>query len=406
VRSLVGCVDYGSGSYRLRAAEIDARVRRLPKRPGPGRRRRSRDSVTITTWNLKNLFDLVDQPGKDDIGTGGARNAQALEVQLSTLAESIRHQLRTPEILVVQEVENTAVLRTLADRVNAAAGTAYDAVSIESSDRRGIEVGLFWDTERATLVDAFQLSGPEVEAAFGRSSPSPGREPLVGEFRIGGDLLTLVGIHLKSKSGDDPIFGVNRPFRRPTEAQRKLQARAVRSFVDAVLDEDPEALMMVLGDLNDFEFPEPGEGADHPAGILEGLGGRLRLTNLVRLERPGSRFSFVFDGNSQVLDHVFVSPALLERLRGARFLHFNAGFPGALGDDPGTTLRSSDHDPLSRWSTGGTVPRRTVRERPPASATGASTARAEVRRGTVPPAPALSPQPPSPKISAQEAEVP
>jgi predicted extracellular nuclease len=103
---------------------------------------------------------------------------------------------------------------------------------------------------------------------------------------------------------------------------------------------------MVTGDLNDFEFGEPGEGGDHPLAILRGGWGKTLLANLIWLIRKDERFTFVFDGNSQVLDHMLVTPTLLGHLRSVDILHFNAGFPAALAADPGTPYRASDHDPI------------------------------------------------------------
>lgn len=246
--------------------------------------------------------------------------------------------------MVVQEVENTTILQALGERVNASAGTAYVATSFETSDARGIEVGFLWDASRVSLSEAFQLSGPDVEAAFGVSSPSPGREPLVGVFDIGGRMVRVIGNHFKSKGGDDPLFGVNQPANRITEIQRKAQARVVRDYVNSILDSDPLGLVMVAGDLNDFEFGEPGEGADHPLAILEGGAGEVPLMNLINLEKDAERFTFVFDGNSQVLDHILVSPELHEHLSAVDILHFDAGFPHELNNDPTTPLRASDHD--------------------------------------------------------------
>ena len=86
--------------------------------------------------------------------------------------------------------------------------------------------------------------------------------------------------------------------------------------------------------------------ADHPVGIIEGTSSEAPFSNLVDSEKESERFTFVFDGNSQVLDHMLVSPALFDRFRAADILHFNAGFPAELNDDESTALRASDHDPL------------------------------------------------------------
>jgi predicted extracellular nuclease len=287
---------------------------------------------------------VLRKGAKDDAGS--TPTPEELEVQLAKLDKAIQVELELPEIIVVQEVENTEILQQLGDRVNFATGTNYRAVSFETSDARGIEVGFLWDANRVGVVNAFQLSGPDVEAAFGPSSPSPGREPLVGVFNIEGSHVTIIGNHFKSKGGDDPLFGVNQPPIRYTEDQRKMQAQVVRDFVDTILDADPGALVMVTGDLNDFQFEEPGEGPDHPIAILEGGDGEVPLTNLVNLEKDDERFTYLYDGNTQVLDHMLISPGLYNLFVAVDALHFNAGYPASLGDDPSTPLRSSDHDPL------------------------------------------------------------
>jgi predicted extracellular nuclease len=336
----VGLVDYSRDRFRVLPEQLETAPRRsrAPSRSGSG------GDTVVATWNLENLFDLVDDPERQD-GSSTPSPAE-LEVRLVKLARAIERELRLPDLLVVQEVETRALLQELGDRVNAAAGTAYVATSFESSDRRGIQVGLLWDAHRLELLEAAPLAGPEVEAAFGALGASPGREPLAARFRIGDRELTVVANHFRSKRGDHPLLGALRPFPRPSEVPRKAQARAVRAFVERLLERDPAALVLVAGDLNDFEFGEPGEGADHPLAILEGPEGPTRLTNLLRLERESERFTFLFEGNAQALDHMLVSPALLERSVGADVLHFNAGQPAALAADPSLAARSSDHDPL------------------------------------------------------------
>ncbi len=348
VRSLVGVVDYTFGAYKLQPDSADLKVHKLPKLP-VSKRSGGMGNTRITTYNVENLFDLLDNPDKDD--EGSTPSASELETQLVKLAKAIDIELVLPDILVVQEVENTAILQELGDLVNSAKGTSYQAASFETSDARGIEVGFLWDSKRVTLLDAFQLSGPDVEAAFGPGSASPGREPLVGMFDIKGHEVTIVGNHFKSKGGDDPIFGVNQPFTRITEEQRKLQAQVVRDFVNGILSEDPEAMIVVTGDLNDFQFGEPGEGSDHPVAILEGGTGEVPFVNLINLEKAAERYTFVFDGNSQVLDHTLISPSLYDHFEAVDILHFNSGFPAALSSDPSTTIRASDHDAVeSRFS--------------------------------------------------------
>jgi predicted extracellular nuclease len=305
--------------------------------------------TVITTFNLENLFDLVHTPGKNDIGTGGADTPEALDVRLTKLALAIQVELALPEILIVQEVDDRALLQVLGNRVNRAAGTCYTATAFETSDERGLDVGFLWDAQRVTLDEALQLDDPlvpGVRAAFGPQSPSPGREPLVGRFVIKGQELTIIGNHFKSARGDDPTDDASLPFMPRSALQRKAQARVVRTFVNRLLEANPQALVLVAGDLNDLPGGQPGEGADHPLAILEGAPGEIPLTNLVRLVREDAPFTFITYDKPQLLDHLLVSPALLARFVAVNILHFNAGFPRELRDDPTTTRRASDHDPV------------------------------------------------------------
>jgi predicted extracellular nuclease len=347
VKSLVGVVDYSFGNYKLQPKSFDIKSKKQPKRPSPAAPWWARSSTAIATFNVENLFDLIDNPDKDD--GSSTPTAQELETQLKKLTKAVIDELKTPAILVVQEVENETILQELGDRVNLCAGTSYKARSFETSDGRGIECGFLYDTKRVRAKAIFQLTDSHVSgvsAAFGPSSASPGREPIVGVFRFGCDEIVIIGNHFKSKGGDDPIFGVNWPPVRVTETQRKAQATVVRAFVDKILKKNPLAKVMVTGDLNDFEFGEPGEGKDHPLAILEGTGWLRRMWNLVKTVKPAERWTYNYDGNCQVLDHMLVSPALLLRLRGVSILHFNASFPASLGENSKTPLRSSDHDPI------------------------------------------------------------
>jgi len=315
---------------------------RLPasERSGP------EGDTVITTFNVENLLDLKAYPP----GGGDERympTPERIEIKLTKLALAIRLELRRPEIIIIQEAGSSEILQNLGDRVNAAVGSAYVATSFKTSDKRGLEVGFLWDSSRVELIEAFQLSGPDVESAFGHGSPSPGREPLVGVFKIKGRRLTIIGNHFKSMLGDDPLPGPNGLAISVTEAQRKAQARVVRSFVNSILGNDPEALIMIAGDLNDGQFENSSGNADCPVAILEGGSGDVPLTNLITMrEKKEDTFTFIYDVRAQMLDHMLVSPALLKLFAAVDILHFNAGFAYEFSEDASTTRRASDHDPL------------------------------------------------------------
>ena len=110
----------------------------------------------------------------------------------------------------------------------------------------------------------------------------------------------VVANHFTSKGGDQPLSGRFQPPARDSETQRHEQARLVNAFAKKVLALNPLAEVFVLGDLNDFEFSQT-------ANILVGNG---ELVDLPRTLPDRERYTYVFEGNSQVLDHILVSRAL------------------------------------------------------------------------------------------------
>ncbi len=151
---------------------------------------------------------------------------------------------------------------------------------------------------------------PQLSYSPGRIDPtnsawSSSRKPLVAEFRWNSQTVFAVGNHFNSKGGDDPLFGHFQPPKRPSETQRHSQATAVRGFVDEILAIDPNAKVVVMGDLNDFDFSQT-------ANLLVGSGSTA-LTDLPRTLALAERYTYVYEGNSQVLDHILTSSALTNR---------------------------------------------------------------------------------------------
>jgi predicted extracellular nuclease len=104
---------------------------------------------------------------------------------------------------------------------------------------------------------------------------------------------------VNSKGGDEPLFGRFQPLARVSEIARHAPGQVVNDFVDEILAADPNANIVVLGDIYDFDFSETVE-------ILEGG----VLTTLMRTLPLDERYSYVFEGNSQVLDQILVSDHL------------------------------------------------------------------------------------------------
>ena len=167
------------------------------------------------------------------------------------------------------------------------------------------------------------------------------RNPLLATFKFSGKEFTVINNHLTSRFGSTPIFGGPQPFVQAGENERESQLAAVNEVVDALLaggkgnseHASKSGRIIVLGDLNTFEF------TNDLTEILPGTGLDQVLTNLIGTLTDDNVYTFNFEGNSQVLDHMLVTDNLLD---GATFdiLHVNVDFP-RVDDTVG-----SDHDPL------------------------------------------------------------
>jgi predicted extracellular nuclease len=197
-----------------------------------------------------------------------------------------------------------------------------------------------FNPERVSFVDRAggdATTGTEVVRRHGRAALtlSPGRidpgnaawadsrKPLAGEFVFRGRTVIVVANHFTSKGGDTPLYGRYQPPVRSSEEQRVAQAEAVNAFVRDVLAAQRTADVVVLGDINDFEF-SPTTRALTDGGVLR---------SAVRSLPADERYTYVFQGNSQVLDQTLVSPSI--RRYDYDIVHINAEFAD----------QASDHDP-------------------------------------------------------------
>ncbi|MEM8535426.1 MAG: lamin tail domain-containing protein [Chloroflexota bacterium] len=369
--SISGVLDYRFGLYRMQP--LSDPEASLTSRQGPptlgfsGIRATAADEVSVVSFNFENFFDAVDDPNKND---SPILTATEIERKAAKLTLAIADELKCPDIIVIAEIEEALVLngddngnvrgtdvQALVPRL-AGRGCPYLAVSRDATDDRSIEAAFMYRTDRGIDLDSFYLATEgdtdtpakaDTNNAFnGLGEFGDSREPLVGEFRVDGAPVIVIGNHWNSKGGDDALYGNVQPPVRDTEEQRKLQAQYVRDYLDEVVFAvNPGAAVVVAGDLNDFAFPEPGEGND-PVTILKSSSA-APLTNLIDQLPESEQYTFVFQGNSQVLDHIVVSSSMLSTVQDVTTAQINASFGGLYEDDTTTSASASDHDPVVAW---------------------------------------------------------
>ncbi|GAB3489420.1 lamin tail domain-containing protein [Flexivirga lutea] len=338
-----GVLDYNFGNFTLMATEAGQRQSGGTTRDvvEPAGKRQA----AVATFNVENLAPSDPQRKFD------------------RLAGQIVTNLASPDILAIEEiqdntgatddgtVDSTATTDKLIAAIRAAGGPSYQAKWINPvNDQDGGQPGgnirsvfLYRSDRGMTFVDkpggtstnsvAVTGKGPwaSINYSPGRIDPTnsaweDSRKPLVGEFLWWGKPLFVVANHFNSKGGDDGIMGRYQPPQRSSEVQRHAQATAVRGFIDDLLAANKHANIVVLGDLNDFNFSQT-------AAILKGSG-RTAMTDLIDTLPPNERYTYDYQGNSQVLDQIVVSPALTTKYD-YQVVHTNSQFYD----------QDSDHDP-------------------------------------------------------------
>lgn len=294
---------------------------------------RSPSRLTIATYNVLNLSaDSTDDRQRTD------------------LASQIVRALRAPDILALQEIQDSTgeqddgvvdarpTLHALASAVIAAGGPTYAYLDVPPVDKRpggapggNIRNAFLYDSARVKLVSYRSLTPPILAAA---AAPDPAafaesRDPLEAVFEFSGRRIIAINNHLTSRYGSTPVFGAVQPWVQAGEAERESQVRALRAYVSGLVDVDPGAHVVVLGDMNTFEL------SDDLSAILSGAS--PLLANLISRVAQPERYTYNFEGNSQTLDHIFVTQNLAATAE-VDVVHLNVDFPA---ERP-----ASDHDPV------------------------------------------------------------
>ncbi|MGD9899269.1 MAG: lamin tail domain-containing protein [Calditrichaceae bacterium] len=345
--SAIGVLGYEFGGYEFWPSSLTVTPKTLPSAV----RSRQSGEMTVGSLNFFRLFDNVDDLGTED--NGQVVSAGEYARRLDKFSIYIRDVLGAPEILAVQEVEKLGVLNDLAGKIHADdSSVQYTAYLVEGNDVGGIDVGFL--VRNSVQVDAItQLGATETLSLDG--SLLHDRPPLLleGKFIVSGVPafpISVMAVHNRSLGGiDDPSDG-------PRVRQKRLeQAQSIAQKVQDLQTQNPDIHLVVTGDFNAYEFTD---GYVDAVGQIKGsfvaadnlLSGpdlvNPDLTNQVLILPAGERYSFIFQGSGQVLDHALTSSGLNKAVTGFEYGRGNAD--AAVNDiySESTPLRSSDHDGL------------------------------------------------------------
>lgn len=355
----IGVIGYEFGGYELWPSSVSITPAALPVAV----RTREVAEMTVGALNLFRLFDDIDDapievrdPDTDELLTTTDDEVFASDDyarRLTKFSAYIRSVLNAPDVLAVSEVESQKVLQDLADRIAADDGTVnYTAYLFEGNDIGGIDVGFL--VRDNVAVDAVTQLG-RFERLSVDGSLLNDRPPLLLEGRQiadGSDFpIAVMAIHGRSLSSIESSDRVRQ--------KRLEQSQYVAVQVQALQDANPDINLVVAGDFNAYEFSDSYVDV---TGQMKGDFTRTEdlvcetdpcddlvdpnLLDQVLMIDSGERYSFVFAGNAQALDHALTSTGLDELVRDFQFGRGNSDAAVDLINDDSTPLRSSDHDGL------------------------------------------------------------
>ncbi|MFK0212175.1 endonuclease/exonuclease/phosphatase family protein [Streptomyces sp. NPDC090298] len=335
-----GPLDFNQfGGYTLTARTLGTVVDRGLKRETTAAQHKN--ELAVATYNVENL-DPTDPQEKFD-----------------ALAKAVVENLASPDIVALEEIQDNngakndgtvaadVTVKKFTDAIVAAGGPAYSWRSIDPENGKdGGEPGgnirqvFLFNPARVSFTDrpggdattGTAVTGSKGRAALtlspGRVDPSnaaweASRKPLAGEFVFRGRTVFVIANHFGSKGGDESIVSHHQPPTRSSEAKRLLQAQAVNAFVKDITAVDKRADVLVVGDINDFEF----------SGTTRALTDGGALYPAVKSLPRSERYSYVYQGNTQVLDQILTSPGVRDFTYDS--VHINAEFAD----------QDSDHDP-------------------------------------------------------------
>jgi predicted extracellular nuclease len=257
-------------------------------------------NITVVFYNVENLFDTQNTPGGNDaeFTPEGAnkwtkdRYIKKVEDISKVLSSVNKNEL--PEIIGLCEIENRKVLDDLV-KTKQLSGGNYKIEHYESPDFRGIDCALLYRPDEFRVIKSAPF-----HVSFTDDPKFTTRDILYvkGETKNHEEFNIFVN-HWPSRIG-----GLEQ-----TEPKRVAVARLLKSKIDSVLTVNPNANILVMGDMND----EPSNKSLNE--ILAAKSPDTKKAALVNLMFPvlkSKKGSYNYRGNWNMLDNIVVSAGLLD----------------------------------------------------------------------------------------------
>ncbi|NVN93657.1 MAG: endonuclease/exonuclease/phosphatase family protein [Bacteroidetes bacterium] len=198
----------------------------------------------IGFYNLENFFDTIQQDnlnGEEFTPDGIYHwNTEKYHKKLKNMSEVVSRigdelVKGGPIIMGFSEIENRSILEDMIVQP-ALKPMNYGIVHYDSPDRRGIDVGLIYQKAHFNVIKSYP-----VEVTMPDDTSFRTRSQLVVNGMFDGEPIWVIVNHWPSRSGGE----------KKSEPKRARAAQVCRSIADSIIQKDPNAKIIIMGDLND-----------------------------------------------------------------------------------------------------------------------------------------------------------
>jgi uncharacterized repeat protein (TIGR01451 family) len=325
------------------------------------------ETPPTTTANMSAIPVPLPDPDEFTVAGFNIENFANNPTQLQKASLAIRTVMRYPDVIGHIEILNLPTLESLADQVNndaVAAGDPnphYAAYLIQAPAGGTQNVGFLVKTSRMLVNSVIQERGDEtfINPNTGLPDILHDRPPLVLHATVDPTFnprpVIIVVNHLRSFIDIELVAGAGPRVR----AKRTKQAESLAGLLQELQTANPATPVISIGDYNAFEF---NDGYTDPISIIKGMPTPddqvvvdespdlvdPNFVNLTDLLPVGERYTFIFEGTPQALDHVLVNTVAYSYFQRYAIARNNADFPvlptSLFSGDVTRPERNSDHD--------------------------------------------------------------
>lgn len=267
----------------------------------------TKQNYVIGFYNLENLFDIYDDPVKNDreFLPDGANNwtqakyEKKLHNMATVISEMAKSNKRYHTILGVSEIENRLVLEDLVSQPEIADAN-YQIVHYDGPDRRGVDVALLYKPDAFEYLDSESIPFtfdpavhyPDTDTSYFRT-----RDILMVHGKIAGEHFAFYVLHLPSRIGG-----------KGSDLRSRGAEIAYRHSLK-MMEQYPGIKIVAMGDMNDNPTDESMTAAMRGKENIEEVGELDYFSPYTSMLKAGFS-SLYYQGGNNIYDLELVNHAL------------------------------------------------------------------------------------------------